>query len=221
MVAYSVELWYYINMFKKDWIVFSILATFTVFLLGFAAVYRQPDGTQVRWLLYVAAIAIVATVAYLIYLLYIMSKQKFARLLKRENFNTEKKYVWKENELHIDFTGKLIADNYLTTKPLFPFSDVVGYRFEAYRISGETHAEHVEVLNDDERFVSIVLNIKKPEREFEFLYIPMFEVKVSNCDIGETIESLSDELVKKYPDLQQLVDLQKDLDAILATNKQS
>ena len=205
-------------MFKKDWIVFSILATFTVGVTAFAAVYK-PDGTQVRWLAAVAAVAIVATVAYLIYLMYIMSKQKFARLLKRENFNTEKKYLWKENELHIDFTGKLIASNYLSTKPIFPFSDVVGYRFEAYRISGETHAEHVEVLDEDERFVSIVLTIKKPEREFEFLYIPMFEVKVSNDDIGETIESLSNELVEKYPDLQQLVDLQKDVDKIIESTK--
>ena len=76
-------------MFKRDWIVFSILATFTLALTVFSAVYK-PDGTNVSWLAYVAAVAIVATVAYLIYLLYVMSKQRFARILKRDNFNTEK-----------------------------------------------------------------------------------------------------------------------------------
>ena len=187
-------------------------------LTVFSAVYK-PDGTNVSWLAYVAAVAIVATVAYLIYLLYVMSKQRFERILKRENFNTEKLYVWKNSELHLDFSGKLVANNHLSTKPIFPFSDVVGYRFEAFRISGDTYAEHLEVLPDDERFVSIVLTIKKPEREFEFLYIPMFEVKVANSDIGENIENISDELLEKYPDLQQLVDLQKDVDKILSMNK--
>ena len=205
-------------MFKKDWIVFSILATFTAFLTVFSTVYKNPSGADVSWLAYIAAVAIVATIAYLIYLLYAMSKQKFARLMQQENFNSEKLYVWKSNELHIDFSGKLIANSYLTTKPIFPFSDLVGYRFETYRISGDTHAEHVEVLNDDERFVSIVLTVRKPEREFEFMYIPMFEVKVDSADIGDTIESLSDELLAKYPDLQPLADLQKDVEAILADN---
>ena len=208
-------------MFKKDWIVFSILAVSTAFLTVFSSVYRQPNGAQVEWLSYVVAVAIVATIAYLIYLLYAMSRQSFTRLMQRENFNTEKLYVWKDIELHIDFTGKRIANNYLSTKPMFPFSDVVGCRFEAFRISGDTYAEHLEVLNDDERFVGIVLTIKKPEHEFEFLYISMFEVKVANDDIGETIESLPDELVAKYPDLQQLVELQKDVERILATNKSS
>lgn len=205
-------------MFKKDWIVFSILATFTVGLTVFSAVYKPADA-DVSWLAYVAAVTIVATIAYLIYLLYVTSKQRFARLLKRENFNTEKLYVWKNCELHLDFTNKLVANSHLSTKPIFPFGDVVGYQFEAFRISGDTYAEHLEVLPDDERFLSIVLTVKKPEREFEFFYIPMFEVKVSNSDIGETIESISDELVEKYPDLQQLVDLQKDVEAILEINK--
>ena len=206
-------------MFKKDWIVFSILAAFTAFLVGFAAIYKRADGTQVTWLGYVAAVAIVGTIAYLIYLLYAISKQGFNRLLKRENFNTEKKYVSGTTELHIDFTNKLVANNYLSTKPIFPFEDVVGYRFETFRISGEAYAEHLEVLPEDERFVSIVITVKKPEREFEFLYVPMFEVKVANDDIGETLENLSAELVEKYPDLQQIVELQKDVDDILENNK--
>ena len=205
-------------MFKRDWIVFSILATFTVALTIFSAAYK-PSDADVSWLAYVAAVAIVATIAYLIYLLYANSKQKFARLLKKENFNTEKLYVWKSSELHFDFTGKLVANNHLSTKPIFPFSDLVGYRFESFRISGDTHAEHLEVLSEDERFLSIVLTVKMPEHEFEFLYIPMFEVKVANSDLGETVENISDELVEKYPDLQQLVDLQKDVETILSMNK--
>ena len=204
-------------MFKRDWIVFSILATFTVALTIFSAAYK-PSDADVSWLAYVAAVAIVATIAYLIYLLYANSKQKFARLLKKENFNTEKLYVWKSSELHFDFTGKLVANNHLSTKPIFPFSDLVGYRFESFRISGDTHAEHLEVLSEDERFLSIVLTVKMPEHEFEFLYIPMFEVKVANSDLGETVENISDELVEKYPDLQQLVDLQKDVETIISMN---
>ena len=206
-------------MFKKDWIAFSILATFTVGLVAFAAIYRQPSGAQVEWLAYVSAVVIVATIAYLIYLLYAMQKQSFARLLKKENFNTEKLYVWKNVELHLDFSGKRVANNYLSTKPIFPFCDLVGYRFETFRISGETYAEHVQVLPDEERFVSIVLTVKRPEHEFEFLYISMFEVKVASDDIGENLENLSAELVAKYPDLQQLVELQKDVEEILAANK--
>ena len=160
-----------------------------------------------------------ATIAYLIYLLYVISRQRFARLLKNENFNTEKLYAWKNSELHLDFTNKLIANNHLTTKPIFPFSDVVGYRFETFRVSGETHAEHVEVLPEDQRFVSIVITVKKPDREFEFLYVPMFEIQVDNADVGENFESISSELVEKYPDLQQVVDLQKDVETILLINK--
>ena len=198
---------------------FSILATFTAFLTVFSAVYRQPNGEEVTWLRYVVAVAIVATIAYLIFLLYAMSRQGFARLMRRANFNTEKLYVWKDIELHIDFTNKRIANSYLSTKPIFPFSDVVGYRFEAFRISGDTYAEHLEVLSDDERFVGIVITVRKPDHEFEFMYIPMFEVKVQNADIGETIESLPAELVAKYPDLQQLVDLQQDVETILESNR--
>ena len=151
--------------------------------------------------------------------MYAIAKQGFNRQLKKANFNTEKLHVWGDTQLHIDFTGKRIANNYLSTKPIFPFSDVVGYRFETYRISGETYAEHLEVLSDDEQFVNIVLTIKRPEHEFEYLYIPMFEVKVLRADVGEGVESLSDELVAKYPDLQQIVDLQKDIELILASNK--
>lgn len=206
-------------MFKKDWIVFSVLATFTVGLTVFSAVYRQPSGAHVTWLGYVAAVAIVATIAYLFYLLYAISKQSFARLLKKENFNSEKVYTFKEVELHFDFSGKRVANNYIATKPIFPFSDVVSYHFETFRISGETYAEHLEVLPEDERFVSIVMTVKKPEREFEFLYIPMYEVKVDNADVGEELESISSELVEKYPDLQQLVDLQKDIETIIEMNK--
>ena len=205
-------------MFKRDWIVFSILATFTLALTIFTAVYKPTDA-DVSWLTYVVAVAIVATVAYLIYLLYATARQSFARLLRKENFNTEKKYVWKNNELHFDFTDRLIANNYLSTKPIFPFGDLVGYRFEAFRISGDTYAEHVEVLPDNEQFVSIVLTVKRPEHEFEFLYIPMFEVRVNSDDIGENVETLSAELVEKYPELQQLVELQKDVETILEINK--
>ena len=104
-------MWYDGCMFKKDWIVFSILATFTVGLTVFSSVYRRPSGAEVTWLGYVVAVAIIATIAYLIYLLYAISKQSFARLLKRENFNTEKKYEFKEVELHFDFTNKRIANN--------------------------------------------------------------------------------------------------------------
>ena len=206
-------------MFKKDWIVFSILATFTVGLTVFTAVYRQPSGAHVTWLAYVVAVAIIATIAYLIYLLYAISKQSFARLMKRENFNSDKSYVSKDVELHFDFSSKRVANNYISIKPIFPFDEVIGYHFETFRISGETYAEHLQVLPEEERFVSIVMTVKKPEREFEYLYIPMFEVKVDSADIGETVESISPELVEKYPDLQQLVDLQKDIEAILEINK--
>ena len=184
----------------------------------FSVVYR-PNGVQLAWLAYVSAVAIIATIAYLIYLLYAIAKQGFNRLLKKENFNTEKLHVWGDTQLHIDFTGKRMANNYLSTKPIFPFSDVVSYRFETYRISGNAYAEHLEVLSDDEQFVNIVLTIKRPEHEFEYLYIPMFEVKVLSVDVGESVESLSDELVAKYPDLQQIVDLQNDVERILASNK--
>ena len=205
-------------MFKKDWIVFSTLAAFTVALTVFAVAYK-PNGAQVAWLAYVSAVAIIATIAYLIYLLYATARQGFDRLLKHENFNTEKLHVWKERQLHIDFTNKLVANNYLSTKPIFSFGDLVGYRFETYRISGDTYAEHLEVLSDNEQFVSIVLTVKMPDREFEYLYIPMYEVKVSADDVGDTLDNIPNELLEKYPDLQQIVNLQNDIETILSSNK--
>ena len=50
-------------MFKKEWTVLGILSACTVAVCCFACFYKQPDGTRVGWLAYVAIVAVVATLA--------------------------------------------------------------------------------------------------------------------------------------------------------------
>ena len=198
-------------MFKREWTTFGILCACTVAVTLFARLYTRADGTQVEWLLYVAIVAIVATLAFLAFLLYLTAKQKFDRLLLREHFVAQKQYKWADQKLLIDFDSQRLANTYISTKPIVPFSEVVSFRIETYR-----NGARVE-LPEDQCFVSYVISISKAGFTSEYLYIPAYEIKVSAEDAND-IKEISDELAEKYPELTDMLALQKDIKKILEIN---
>lgn len=202
-------------MFKREWTVFSILAACTVAVTCFSFIYTRSDGTKVEWLTYVAAVAILATLAFLALLLYLHAKQKFNILLAREHFVAQKQYDWAHEKLLIDFDSKRIANTYLSTKPIVAFADIASFRLESYRIGEQ------EELPENQRFLSLVITVKKDGFEDEYLYIPAFEVKVESADITDGMKEVGAELVEKYPELKALVELQSDLKQIVAINEAS
>ena len=198
-------------MFKREWTVFGILSACTVAVTLFAALYTQSNGSKVEWLSHVAAVAIVATLAFLAILLYFNAKQKFDRILSRENFVAQKQYEWDRQRLLIDFDSQRIANTYLSTKPIINFSDVLSFRIETYRIGAH------EELSEEYVFISFVITLKKEGFEFEYQYLPVFEVKVSADDAND-IKEVTTELVKKYPELDDMFALQEDVKRILEIN---
>ncbi|MCH5157300.1 MAG: hypothetical protein J1G02_05450 [Clostridiales bacterium] len=197
-------------MFKREWTVFTILSVCTVAITVFAIIYKY-DGARVEWLTYVAVVAIIATLAFLVYLLYINAKQKFDRLLSREQFVANKEYMWGNYKLLIDFESQRLANNYLSTRAIIPFSDVAGYRIETYHKNDDVE------LSDEHVFLSLVITLKKAGFEFEYQYLPVFEIKVNTEDVND-IKEVTSELVAKYPELSDVLALQEDLSTILQTN---
>ena len=200
-------------MFKREWTVFGVLSACTVAVTFFSIFYTRSDGTKVAWLSNVAVVAIVATFAFLAVLLYLNAKHKFYRLLSNEHFVPQKQYTWDDQKLFIDFDSQRIANTYLSTKPFVAFDEVVSFRIERYHIGARAE------LPEDQCFVSLVIAVKKEGFESEYLYISAYEVQVESADIQEDLKEISAELVEKYPELQQLFELQSDVKSILEMNK--
>ena len=198
-------------MFKREWTVFGILAGCSAAVTIFAAVYKRSDGAKVKWLTYVAIVAIVVTLAFLALLLYLNAKNKFDGLLARDNFVAQKQYVWGKQKLLIDFDSQRIANTYISIKPIVSFDEVANFRIETYHIG-----ERAE-LPEDQCFVSLVIAVKKEGFEDEYLYIPAYEVQVSAEDVSD-IKQISQELVAKYPELEEVAALQSDVKKILEIN---
>ena len=197
-------------MFKREWTVFGALSACTVAVIFFALFYKS-DGARVQWLTYVAVIAVIATLCFLAFMLYINAKQKFDRLLATEQFVIDKLYAWGKFKLVIDFESQRIANNYLSTRAIIPFSDVAGYRLETYHKN-----EDVE-LDEEHVFLSLVISLKKDGFEFEYQYLPVFEVQVESADVQD-IKEVTQELTEKYPELTDMFALQEDIRKILEIN---
>ena len=198
-------------MFKREWTVFGVLSACTVAVTLFSLIYTRSDGTKVEWLSYVVIIAIVVTVAFLAMLLYFSARQKFDILLQREGFVASKQYKWDKHLVCLDFDSQRLANTYLSTKPIVPFSDVLSFRIETYRIGAH------EELPEDQCFLSFVISIKKEGFDYEYQYIPVFEVKVDSADVAE-VKEITQELTDKYPELTDMMALQTDVKKILEIN---
>ena len=200
-------------MTKKKWLTVVILVVGAAIVLAiFSIVFQSRTGVALPWWAYPVALIIYALIVYLVILLVRRSSQKFDAMLAKAHFNTDKQYQWNQNKLLIDFQSKRIANTYISTKPLIGFSDIVGYRFETYQ-SGVN-----EDLPDDKRFVSLVLTVKKEGFEYEYLYIPMYEIAVDTEDIGDGIKEISPELLEKYPEFTDIKELCDDVCKILEIN---
>lgn len=200
-------------MTKKRWLTVVILVVGAAIVLAiFSIVFQSRTGVALPWWAYPVALIIYALIVYLVILLVRRSSQKFDAMLAKAYFNTDKQYQWNQNKLLIDFQSKRIANTYISTKPLIGFSDIVGYRFETYQ-SGVN-----EDLPDDKRFVSLVLTVKKEGFEYEYLYIPMYEIAVDTEDIGDGIKEISPELLEKYPEFADMKALCDDICKILEIN---
>lgn len=200
-------------MTKKKWISLAIILMCAVIVLSiFSFVFKAQTGVDLPWWAYIIALVIYALIVYLVIILAARSKQEFDALLARENFTVDKEYKWDRHSLYIDFTSKRIANTYLSTKPIVPFCDIAGLRIESYQSGIE------QELPDDKRFLSLVLTVKKEGFEYEYLYIPMYEIAVDVADIPEQSNEISAELVEKYPELKDMHELQADVKKILETN---
>lgn len=201
-------------MTKKKWMSLAIILVCAVIVISiFSFVFKTQTGVDLPWWAYIVALVIYALIVYLVIILSARSKEQFAALLAREGFTVEKEYKWDKQSLCIDFTSKRIANTYISTKPIIQFGDIASFRIESYQVGKE------QELPDDKRFLSLVLTVKKEGFEFEYLYIPMFEIAVDVADIPEKFTEISDELVEKYPELKDMYELQADVKKILEINE--
>ena len=72
-------------------------------------------------------------------------------------------------------------------------------------------------MGDGLCFVSFVITVTKEGFETEYLYIPVFEVKVDAKDV-QHVKEITAELVEKYPELSDMMELQTDIKKILDIN---
>ena len=201
-------------MTKKKWISLVIILVCAAIVLSiFSFAFKSQTGVDLPWWAYIVALVIYALIVYLVIILTKRSTAQFDALLAREGFSAQKSYVWGNQKLLVDFDSQRIANTYLSTRPLIAFSDVAGYRIESYRSGKDVE------LPDDKRFVSFVLSVKKHDDEFEYMYIPLFEIKVDNIDLPDKMIEISDELVAKYPELKDMYELQTDVKTILQINE--
>lgn len=203
-------------MFKKNWGYWLIVAAVCALVIGvffgvFHAVYQS-----LPWWTFVTVAVICGLIVYLGYLLIQVRAQKFDRMLQKQNFHVDKRYEALGQTLCIDFEAKLVANTYLSTKPIVRFDEVVGCRVESFQRG------HALVLPDEERFLNVVLTVRRddPTPEHPYLYIAMFEVRVAAEDVPE-IPDVTPQMTDKYPLLQPLLDLKRDVEQILVSASSS
>lgn len=200
-------------MTKKKWLSLGIIVVCGAIVLTlFSVMFESRTGVALPWWAYPIALVIYALIVYLVILLAKGFSLRFDTFLAREGFNVDKQYQWDKQKLYIDFQSKRLANTYISTKPIVQFSEIAGCRFETYQVGVK------EELPDDKRFVSIVLTVKKEGFEYEYLYIPMFEVAIDTADIGDSVKEISPELLDKYPELADLAELHCDVQKILEIN---
>ena len=202
-------------MTKKKWfIAVIILICAAIFLTIFAVTFKSQTGQDLPWWAFVAALVIFALIVYLVILLSERSAKRFETLLLNEGIATDRQYKWRKYVLYVDFESQRLANNYLSTRAIVPFDDVAGCRIESYRIS-----EEVE-LPESERFLSLVLTLRKEGSDYEYQYLPVFEVKVEAEDVTD-IKEVTAELTEKYSELTDMLALQSDVKKILEINAQN
>ena len=202
-------------MTKNKWIILAIiLVCAALFLTIFAISFESITGVALPWWAVIVALVIFGLIVYLVILLSERSAKRFETLLLTEGISTEKQYKWGNYLLYVDFTGQRLANNYLSTRQIIPFSDVAGYRIESYRSS-----ENVE-LPQEQIFLSLVISLKKDGFEFEYQYLPVFEIKVESAAVDDFNE-ITDELVERFPELSEMLALQQDLKKIIEINSEN
>lgn len=199
-------------MTKNKWIFFAIvLICAAMFLTIFAVSFKSHTGVALPWWAFIAALAIFALVVYLVILLSQRSAKRFETLLINEEIATDRQYKWSNYLLYVDFESQRLANNYLSTRAIIPFSEVAGCRIETY------HTGENEELSEDEIFLSLVISLNKEGFDYEYQYLPVFEIKV-NVEDASDITEITTELVEKYPQLSDMFALQTDIRKILEIN---
>ena len=199
-------------MTKNKWYVVAIIVVCAVlFLTIFGITFKSQTGVNLPWWAFLVALAIFALIVYLVILLSQRSAKRFEALLLNEGIATDKCYKWGSYSLYVDFESQRLANDYLSTRAIISFADVAGYRIETYHVG-----ESVE-LDEDELFVSLVLSLCKADAEFEYQYLPVFEIRVDSADVADVTE-ITPKLVEKYPELKDMLALQEDARKILEIN---
>lgn len=191
---------------KKRIIAMIVVGVVGLVLLVLAiSLWRTLTGIPFpTWAIFVGAL-IWALAIYMAFLLTKSSKVQFDDLLAQRNFHADSSYAWGQYVLHMDFAARCLASNYLSTKQLVPFDDIIGYRVEAYRKGT------LVVLPETERYLSLVITVRKEGYDSEYLYISVFEIKVDAALLNDEL-TVTDEMVAACGELDQLVRLQRDLD---------
>lgn len=200
-------------MTKNKWIIVAIIIVCAaIFLTIFGYTFESQTGQALPWWAYIVALIIFGLIVYLVFVLSERSSKRFETLLINEKISTEKQYKWNNYLLYVDFNTNRIANNYLSTRQIIPFKDVAGYRIETYRVG-----EDVE-LDEEQIFVSLVISLNKEGVDFEYQYIPVFEIKVDSADVTDITE-ITPQLAEKYSELADVMALQQDINNILEINK--
>ncbi len=202
-------------MSTKKWLSLAAVLAGGAAALGlFYAVFLDITHRALPWWAYIFAAAIYFLVVYLGYLLWQNHRQHFQRMLDKAGFSCDKRYDADGQTLCIDFAAKRLANTYLSTKPFVPFCDVADCRIECYQTGSR------RVLDDDRRYLSVVISVVKtdPSPEHPYLYLSMFEEEVAAEDVPETPD-VTEQMVAAYPQLQPMLELKRDICSIIDGNK--
>lgn len=205
---------------KKDWIILGIVsAIYLLIMLVIYFVWRTDiDGHLLLALLGGSFGGYVVVVLLVVALSSRHSKrvtENFEMRISREGFSMQKVYTYnneaasQSTTVAIDFDSKRFACN-LLYKYIVPFERIAASRIEfAPRYTG--------ILQDNKLVVSLVISVHEAYDEFKYFYISMFGVLVDGQDVGDN-DDITPELLAKYPDLQQICDLQQDMLKLLEVN---
>lgn len=205
---------------KKDWIIIGV--TSAIMLIAEIIMYfvwRKDTDEQVLLALLGGTSGVYVVVTLLAVVLPARLgkrvKENFEMRLSREGFSMQNAHTYNNEAtsqtttVAIDFDTKRFACN-LLYKDIVPFERIAASRIEF-------EPRYAGIVQDNKLVVSLVISVSEAYDEFQYFYISMFSVLVDKQDVGDKDE-ITPELLEKYPDLQQICDLQQDMLKLLEVN---
>ena len=193
-----------------------------VFLMSIAAitvgsfVCKANSGEHLNWLFFVliplGVTALVLGVAALCNSLENRRGESFEIKLSQLGFNAQKSYVGHhvavENTVFIaiDFDSKQFASN-LIYNQVVPFGRIASGRTEILPYA----------MSDEKCVVQYVISVARKDDDMSYDYIELFDTVVFKSELGEN-DSLTEEMLNKYPLLNEILALDEDIQKIIKIN---